>query len=107
MQENNICHRDIKPSNVLIDETNGRFKICDFGSAKQLKSGEKSITYICSRYYRAPELVLGCAEYTTKIDVWSAGCVIAEMITMHPLFDGDDNLDQIAKIIKVLGPPTK
>jgi serine/threonine protein kinase len=106
-QEKNVCHRDIKPSNILIDEDKAKVQICDFGSAKQLKKGEGSITYICSRYYRAPELILGNENYSSKIDIWAAGCVIAEMVTCLPLFNGDNNVDQLAKIIRVLGPPTQ
>jgi glycogen synthase kinase 3 beta len=82
-------------------------QICDFGSAKELIGGKRSITYVCSRYYRAPELILGCSSYDTKIDVWSVGCVIAEMVTCLPLFDGESNEDQFVKIVKVLGAPTK
>ena len=79
-----MCHRDIKPSNILIN--NKELKLCDFGSAKCLVEGEKNISYICSRYYRAPELIFGATFYTNQIDVWSAACVIGEMLTNKPLF---------------------
>jgi len=62
-----ICHRDIKPQNLLIDHERGILKLCDFGSAKILKSGEPNVSYICSRYYRAPELIFGATFYTTTI----------------------------------------
>ena len=65
-----ICHRDMKPQNVLIDPVKRSLKVCDFGSAKILEPGQPNIAYICSRYYRAPELVFGAEEYTTAIDVW-------------------------------------
>jgi serine/threonine protein kinase len=65
-----ICHRDIKPQNVLIDPAQRTLKVCDFGSAKILEPGQPNIAYICSRYYRAPELIFGAEEYTTAIDVW-------------------------------------
>jgi glycogen synthase kinase 3 beta len=68
-----ICHRDIKPHNVLADPTSGRVVICDFGSAKKLSPDEPSVAYICSRYYRAPELIFGCTNYSNAIDVWSIG----------------------------------
>ena len=55
-------------------------KICDFGSAKRLIKGEVNVSYICSRYYRAPELIFGATDYTTAIDVWSVGCVVAELL---------------------------
>jgi serine/threonine protein kinase len=57
-----------------------QLKLCDFGSAKVLVKGEPNISYICSRYYRAPELIFGATEYTTAIDIWSAGCVLAELM---------------------------
>jgi glycogen synthase kinase 3 beta len=64
------------------------------------------VAYICSRYYRAPELIFGATEYTTAIDVWSIGCVIAELILCEPLFPGESATDQLVEIIKVLGTPT-
>ena len=60
-----ICHRDIKPQNVLVDPSTNVLKMCDFGSAKKLARGEASVSYICSRYYRAPELIFGLSEYDT------------------------------------------
>lgn len=62
-----ICHRDIKPQNLLLDPETAILKLCDFGSAKQLLPGEPNVSYICSRYYRAPELIFGAINYTTKI----------------------------------------
>jgi serine/threonine protein kinase len=82
-------------------------KLCDFGSAKVLVKGEPNISYICSRYYRAPELIFGATEYTTAIDVWSAGCVLAELLLGQPLFPGESGVDQLVEIIKVLGTPTR
>ena len=102
-----ICHRDIKPQNLLLDTSTHRLALCDFGSAKRLVRGEPNIAYICSRYYRAPELCLGATEYTTSIDIWSSGCVIAEMFIGQPLFAGENANDQIIEIIKVLGTPSK
>ncbi|VAH13867.1 unnamed protein product [Triticum turgidum subsp. durum] len=75
-----VCHRDIKPQNLLVNPHTHQLKLCDFGSAKVLVKGEPNISYICSRYYRAPELIFGATEYTTAIDVWSAGCVLAELL---------------------------
>lgn len=75
-----ICHRDIKPQNLLVDTTHHVLKLCDFGSAKRLVKGEPNVSYICSRYYRAPELIFGATEYTPAIDIWSSGCVAAEML---------------------------
>ncbi|XP_016843507.1 glycogen synthase kinase-3 beta isoform X3 [Nasonia vitripennis] len=102
-----ICHRDIKPQNLLLDPETGILKLCDFGSAKHLVKGEPNVSYICSRYYRAPELIFGAIDYTTKIDVWSAGCVLAELLLGQPIFPGDSGVDQLVEIIKVLGTPTR
>ena len=82
-------------------------KICDFGFAKRLIKGEVNVSYICSRYYRAPELIFGATDYTPAIDVWSVGCVIAELLVGQPLFPGESGVDQLVEIIKVLGTPTK
>ncbi len=102
-----VCHRDIKPQNLLVDSTSHCLKLCDFGSAKRLIKGEANVAYICSRYYRAPELIFGATEYTTQIDVWSTGCVLAELLLGHPLFPGESGVDQLVEIIKILGTPTK
>ncbi|KAI3473499.1 hypothetical protein Pfo_031036 [Paulownia fortunei] len=114
-----VCHRDLKPQNVLVDPLTHQVKICDFGSAKVLVRGEANISYICSRFYRAPELIFGATEYTTSIDIWSGGCVIAELLlgqvsgsiltsaTTEPLFPGENVVDQLVEIIKVLGTPMR
>ncbi len=75
-----ICHRDIKPQNLLVNPETQQLKLCDFGSAKALVKGEPNVAYICSRYYRAPELIFGSTDYTTAIDVWSQGKIIAKKI---------------------------
>lgn len=80
---------------------------CDFGSAKQLNPAEPNVSYICSRYYRAPELVFESTNYTVAIDVWSVGAVMGELLLGSPLFPGDSSVDQLIEIIKVLGSPTK
>lgn len=102
-----ICHRDIKPQNVLIDPNTHLLKLCDFGSAKKLVKTEQNIYYICSRYYRAPELIFAATDYTTQVDVWSTGCVIAEMVLGYPIFPGESASDQLVEIIKILGTPSK
>lgn len=102
-----VCHRDIKPQNLLVDPNTQQLKLCDFGSAKKLIKGEPNVAYICSRYYRAPELIFGATEYTTQIDLWSIGCVLAELLLGHPLFPGESGVDQLVEIIKILGTPTK
>ncbi|XP_028552390.1 shaggy-related protein kinase GSK1 isoform X2 [Dendrobium catenatum] len=102
-----VCHRDVKPQNLLVDPLTHQVKLCDFGSAKVLVKGEANISYICSRYYRAPELIFGATEYATSIDIWSAGCVLAELLLGQPLFPGESAVDQLVEIIKVLGTPTR
>lgn len=102
-----ICHRDIKPQNLLVDGRRHTLKLCDFGSAKYLVQGEPNVSYICSRYYRAPELIFGATEYTTSIDIWSMACVTAEIVLKKPLFPGATGVDQLVEIMKVLGTPSK
>ena len=101
-----ICHRDIKPQNILIDPEDCTLKLCDFGCAKHLVPTESNISYICSRFYRPPELVVGATKYTTQVDVWSMGCVIAELILNRPIFPGKSATDQFVEIMKILGTPT-
>ena len=101
-----VSHRDIKPSNILIDQEDGRLQLCDFGSAKFLRSGEKSVSYIATRSYRAPELLLDCQSYTPAIDVWAAGCVLAEMLLQgKALFTGCNNSEMLSSITKIIGTP--
>lgn len=101
-----ICHRDIKPDNLLCDPTTLKCRLCDFGCSKVLVKGQPNVSYICSRYYRAPELIFGATDYTCCIDVWSVGCVLAELLLGVPLFPGESGVDQLVEIIKVLGTPT-
>ena len=82
-----ISHRDLKPENILISES-GHVKICDFGSSKVINPNGKNTPYIVSRYYRAPELILCITSYTTAIDIWAAGCILAELFLLHPFFKG-------------------
>ena len=102
-------HRDIKPTNLLVDPTCHILKVCDFGSAKQIDgdSSKQSVSYICSRYYRAPELMFGARDYTTAIDIWSAGCVVSELILGEPIFKGEFKHSQLIEIINKLGSPTE
>jgi len=102
-----IVHCDIKPQNLLLDGKSKTLKICDLGSAKRLVFGQAYLSYVCSRYFRAPELILGATSYTTSVDLWSAGCVLGEMCIMQPLFTGKDGINQLVEIIKVLGTPTE
>jgi glycogen synthase kinase 3 beta len=101
-----ICHRDIKPQNILIDPSDNTLKLCDFGCAKHLVKTESNIAYICSRFYRPPELVIGATKYTTQVDVWSMGCVISELVLEQPIFPGKSASDQLMVIMNILGTPT-
>ncbi|EGG16450.1 putative protein serine/threonine kinase [Cavenderia fasciculata] len=102
----NICHRDITPNNILLN-IKGELVLADFGSAKILEANHTSMSYICSRYYRAPELLVGCANYTTKIDIWSIGCILAEMLLGKPIFPGTNSMDQLIRISEILGNPSQ
>lgn len=101
-----IVHRDIKPANLLVDAATLTLKICDFGTAKLLAEAEANQPYVCSRYYRAPELILSCVDYNIAVDIWSSGCVLAEMLVGQPLFAGKDGVDQLKQIIDIKGTPT-
>lgn len=96
-----IAHRDIKPANLLLD-SNMRLKICDFGSAKYITEASTNICYICSRYYRAPELLMGCEHYSTKVDLWSLGAVFCEFRLSTPLFAGKNTQEMLERIFKVV-----
>ncbi|KAI5180033.1 glycogen synthase kinase 3 beta [Nematocida sp. AWRm80] len=95
----NIAHRDIKPSNVLIDIEREEIKICDLGSAKQMDPEGPNVNYICSRCYRAPEIIKG-NNYGTQVDIWSIGCILAEMLTHKILFKGESGEEILKSIIR-------
>lgn len=100
-----ICHRDLKPDNILLDEKLN-VKLCDFGSSKKLDSNsDQNIPHVVSRYYRAPELLLCHTDYTTKIDIWAAGCILAELFTKEPIFMGKSEGLQLLEIMSILGVP--
>jgi serine/threonine protein kinase len=102
-----ICHRDIKPSNILIDPFSQRIGLVDFGSAKLLTKDKPNIFYICSRYYRAPELIIGANDYTLSSDMWSVGAVLGELLVGCPFFQAATGTEQFVEIIRVLGTPDK
>ncbi|MBA0840631.1 hypothetical protein Goarm_003202 [Gossypium armourianum] len=99
----NILHRDLKPGNLLVN-ANCDLKICDFGLARTSRGNEQFMTeYVVTRWYRAPELLLCCDNYGTSIDVWSVGCIFAEILGRKPIFPGTECLNQLKLIINVLG----
>jgi cyclin-dependent kinase-like len=98
----NIVHRDVKPENLLISSV-GCLKLCDFGFARSVKSGQKLTEYVSTRWYRAPELLIGGEKYGFAVDIWSIGCLLAELITGKPLFPGINDLDTLSKIVKTCG----
>uniref|UniRef100_A0A7S2WX63 Protein kinase domain-containing protein n=1 Tax=Rhizochromulina marina TaxID=1034831 RepID=A0A7S2WX63_9STRA len=103
-----VIHRDIKPSNILMNR-NCHVKICDFGMARSLALPEGPspvlTDYVCTRWYRAPEVLLGSVHYTPMIDLWSTGCVLGELLLHKPLFAGLSTMNQIEKILEVNGKP--
>jgi mitogen-activated protein kinase 1/3 len=106
IHSSNIIHRDLKPSNLLLNK-NCDLKICDFGLARGYEETTTTLTeYVVTRWYRAPEVILNASHYTNALDVWSIGCIFAELLGRAPLFPGDDYLDQIKRTIAVLGTPT-
>ncbi|KAK9690032.1 hypothetical protein RND81_09G099800 [Saponaria officinalis] len=105
LHDNWILHRDLKTSNLLVNDKGG-LKICDFGMARQYGSPSKPYTsLVVTLWYRAPELLLGAKEYSTAVDMWSVGCIMAELLTRKPLFDGKTEPEQLNKIFKILGTP--
>lgn len=100
-----ILHRDLKPQNLLID-SQGSIKLADFGLARAFGVPVRSYTHeVVTLWYRAPEILLGCRYYSTPVDVWSIGCIFAEMITRRALFPGDSEIDQLFRIFRTLGTP--
>nr|O42376.1 RecName: Full=Mitogen-activated protein kinase 12; Short=MAP kinase 12; Short=MAPK 12; AltName: Full=Stress-activated protein kinase 3 [Danio rerio]ABC94476.1 extracellular signal-regulated kinase 6 [Danio rerio]CAA75355.1 stress-activated protein kinase-3 [Danio rerio] len=99
-----IIHRDLKPGNLAINEE-CELKILDFGLARQTDS--EMTGYVVTRWYRAPEVILSWMHYTQTVDIWSVGCIMAEMLLGKPLFKGHDHLDQLMEIMKVTGTPSK
>jgi mitogen-activated protein kinase 1/3 len=105
----NVLHRDLKPSNLLLNTTCD-LKICDFGLAR-VADPEHDHTgflteYVATRWYRAPEIMLNSKGYTKSIDIWSVGCILAEMLSNRPIFPGKHYLDQLNHILGILGSPS-
>ncbi|KAF1334863.1 Cmgc/cdk protein kinase, partial [Globisporangium splendens] len=107
MHERWYIHRDLKTSNLLYDNQ-GILKVCDFGLARKYGSPIRGYTQlVVTLWYRAPELLLGATTYSTAVDMWSVGCIFAEILLMKPLFPGRGEIDQMDQIFKLLGSPTE
>ncbi|KAG9614789.1 mitogen-activated protein kinase spm1, partial [Aureobasidium melanogenum] len=106
----NVLHRDLKPGNLLVN-ADCELKICDFGLARGFSNEPDNVAagfqteYVATRWYRAPEIMLSFAEYTKAIDVWSVGCILAELLGGKPFLKGKDYVDQLNQILHVLGTP--
>jgi len=102
-----IMHRDIKPSNILVSKE-GDLKLADFGLAiGAAGSSHKLISYVVTRWYRAPELLLDLKDYTASIDLWAVGCIFAEMFSYKPRFPGKSSRHQLQLVLQILGKPTE
>ena len=104
-----VLHRDLKPNNILVNR-DCDLAICDFGLARMANESDadKDMTqYVVTRWYRAPELIMLAKDYTAAIDIWSAGCIMAELLSRRPLFPGADYVKQLEYIINYLGTPSK
>ncbi|KAG9334009.1 hypothetical protein JZ751_009241 [Albula glossodonta] len=106
----NVLHRDLKPSNLLLNTTCD-LKICDFGLARVADPDHDHTgfltEYVATRWYRAPEIMLNSKGYTKSIDIWSVGCILAEMLSNRPIFPGKHYLDQLNHILGILGSPSQ
>lgn len=106
-----IIHRDLKPSNILIN-SDVNIKICDFGLARSLALGKEGslpvlTDYVATRWYRAPEILLGSTKYSKAADVWSIGCILGELLVGKALFPGTSTLNQLNKVLEITGKPSK
>ncbi|XP_052151774.1 cyclin-dependent kinase G-2 isoform X1 [Oryza glaberrima] len=107
LHDNWVLHRDLKTSNLLLNNR-GELKICDFGLSRQYGSPLKPYTQlVVTLWYRAPELLLGTKEYSTAIDMWSVGCIMAELLAKEPLFNGKTEFEQLDKMFRTLGTPNE
>jgi negative regulator of PHO system len=102
-----VLHRDLKPQNLLINNR-GQLKLADFGLARAFGIPVNTFSNeVVTLWYRAPDVLLGSRTYNTSIDIWSAGCIMAEMYTGRPLFPGTTNEDQVQKIFRLMGTPSE
>ena len=106
-----LIHRDIKPSNLLLN-SDCHLRVCDFGLCRSIKEDESSSTnpvltdYVATRWYRAPEILLGSTHYTRGVDMWAVGCILGEMLLGKPMFPGTSTMNQIDRIMEIVGRPS-
>jgi serine/threonine protein kinase len=103
-----IIHRDLKPQNLLVSKDGLMIKLADFGLARAFQVPLHTYTHeVVTLWYRAPEILLGDKHYSPAVDIWSVGCIFAEMATKQPLFPGDSEIDELYKIFRLLGTPNE
>ncbi|KAJ0435148.1 putative Cell division control protein 2 B, protein kinase CMGC-CDK-Pl family [Helianthus annuus] len=103
-----VLHRDLKPQNLLIDRRTNALKLADFGLARAFGIPVRTFTHeVVTLWYRAPEILLGSRHYSTPVDVWSVGCIFAEMVNQRPLFPGESEIDELFKIFRIMGTPNE
>lgn len=108
MHKHGVMHRDLKPQNILVDKEQKIVKIADLGLGRAFIIPIKSYTHeIVTLWYRAPEVLLGGTHYSIPVDMWSVGCIFAELVRKAPLFPGDSELQQLLHIFKLLGTPNE
>jgi len=112
MHSANVLHRDLKPSNILLN-SDCLVKVADFGLARSIKALEENkeenqvlTDYVATRWYRAPEILLGSTKYTKGVDMWSVGCIMGELLLGKPLFPGNSTMNQLDRVIEVTGRPS-
>jgi len=106
--DHRVLHRDLKPQNLLINRQKGDLKLADFGLARAFGIPVRNYSHeVVTLWYRAPDVLMGSRKYSTPIDIWSAGCIFAEMIAGKPLLPGSSSSDQLLRIFKMLGTPNE